>query len=258
MPDKKSVYIDIYHSLFDDDGLTTKDLAHLYKMNITTDIDIGKIVNQVKLLIFKQYGDGLYIKAEEFEDFCYLNIVIMFGKEYNFIAEYLESINMSQEMNLNTLVNPKFFLSVDYFFSQQETAELQEILHDFGIDTKVYFIERKAFERGAGDYHENVVLSLITGSAQAIGSRVTNYLIDKFSDHQNARINSVNTDTILGHISKETGINKQDLHLTKTKNISDEKIEIIITNRYKNIKVLYDKNSNSISYEVSHKTQTMI
>lgn len=41
-------------------------------------------------------------------------------------------------------------------------------------------------------------------------------------------------------------------------NNSDCEIEIHITNRYKSIKLLYDKTSKSINYEVVDKTQTMI
>ncbi|MFS0820407.1 hypothetical protein [Bacillus sp. 1P02SD] len=255
----KKVYIDFYHSLYEDDGLTTKELVHLNSMDINTDIDIGNVVEQLKLLIFKQYGDGLFIQAEEFENLCYINIIIMFGEDHNLLAEYLGTIHRSEEVKVNKITAPSQgnFLSVDYFFNQEETKDLRRLLNNLGIESKVYFIERKAFERGAGDYHENVILSFLAGSAEAIGNRVTNLLMDKFGNH-NPRLTNFNTDNILSHISEETGINKQDLHLTKIENISNGRTEINITNRYKSIKVIYDKDAKSINYEVMDKTQTMI
>lgn len=247
------------HYIFEDDGVTTKELVHLNSMDINTDIDIGNVVERLRFLIFKQHGDGLYIQAEEFGNLCYLNIIIMFGEDYNLLAEYLDSIHRSEEVKVDktTIPNQENFLSVDYFFNQEETKDLRRFFKNSGIESNVYFIERKAFERGAGDYHENVILSFLAGSAEAIGNRVTNLLMDKFSSN-NPRLTNFNTDNILSYISEETGINKQDLHLTKIENISESQIEINITNRYKSIKVLYNKADKSINYEVMDKTQTMI
>ncbi|WYU51915.1 hypothetical protein MHH67_21520 [Bacillus sp. FSL K6-0047] len=257
--DCKKVYIDFYHSIFEDDGLTTKELVHLNSMDINTDVDIGSVVEQLRLLIFKQYGDGLYIQAEEYGNLCYLNIIIMFGEDYNLLAEYLDSIHRPGEIKFNktAIPNQGNFLSIDYFSNQEETKDLRRLLRNWNIESKVYFIERKAFERGAGDYHENVILSFLAGSAEAIGNRVTNILMDKFGGY-NPRVTNFNTDNVLSYISEETGINKQDLHLTKIENISKNKIAINVANRYKCIKVLYDKNTKSINYEVMDKTQTMI
>lgn len=252
----KNVYVDFYHSLFENDGVSIDELVHLNSMDIITETDIGNVVEQLKQLIFKPYGDGLYIQAEEFKDLCYLNVIIMFGEDYSSLAEYLDSINSTAKVEVNKDDHSNF-LSVDYFFSQEETKDLRELLEKSGIESEVYFIERKAFDRGAGDYHENVILSFLKGSAAAMGSRITNHLMGKFGEY-NPRLTSFNTEHILSHISKETGINKQDLRVTKIEDIPDNKIEIQITNRYKKIKVVYDKPTRLINYEVLAKTRTMI
>lgn len=70
---------------------------------------------------------------------------------------------------------------------------------------------------------------------------------------------NVNTEKILKFISNEVGINKVGLNIYSVKDIEKSgKIEIIITSRYKSIKVIYEKNSKNINYEVRNKTQTMI
>lgn len=255
----KKLYIDIYHLNFEDDSLTTKTLDRLHKMEITTNINVGDIVSQLKHLIFKHYNDGLYIRAEEFEDFCYLNIILMFGKEHDFLVHYLESINDTNAIKPSkVLTTEQHFISIDHFFNQQEIEELQKELGNSGISTEIYFIERSAFERGAGDYHEDVILALITGSVKVIGSRVTNYFMDKYIEPYNPRITTLNTEKILNYISKETGINKHDLHITKLENISEEIIKIRVINRYKTTEVKYNKKSKSIDYVVENKTDTMI
>ncbi|WP_343367823.1 hypothetical protein [Shouchella clausii] len=75
-------------------------------------------------------------------------------------------------------------------------------------------------------------------------------LIDKFEEHQEVRIHRIDIDHILTYISEETGINKQDLRVGKRVSISNTQTEIIILNRYKNIRVIYDeKNCKLIEYE---------
>ena len=68
----------------------------------------------------------------------------------------------------------------------------------------------------------------------------------------------LNTGKILDFVSEETGINRQDLHISSVEDIDEDKTEIIITNRYKSIKVIFGKSSNNINFEVINKTQTMI
>lgn len=258
--DSKIVYVDIYYSLFEEDGMNIRELLHLDSIDIRTNVDIGEVISDLKQLIFKKYGDGLYIKAEEFEEICYLNIIIMFGKEYEFLVEYLDTINDPNDKLVDHLSNEdhRYFVSVDYFFNQRETEELKKILDELGVESKVYFIERQAFERGAGDYHENVILSFLSGSVEAIGNRLTHILMDRLSRHQNPRIVKFNIDKVITYISEETGINKQDLHVSKIEHNQNSITEIEIINRYKKIKVQYDQNTKAISYEIDDKTQTMI
>lgn len=267
----KKVYIDIYHPVADEEGFPTKNIIHLTAMDINTNIYIGKVVDKLTELILEYYGDGLYIEAEEFEQTCYINVFIMFGKEYKFLVEYIDSINIEQAKTAQKVKSQEdTFLSVDYLFDEKDIENLVKELNDLGIEVKIHLINRKAFERGAGDYHELSMMSIqsgLVGVTGALGKRLMNKLMDMYDDHQSPRINKVNNEKILEFISNEVGINKGDLNIYSVKDIEEadkdegkeaDKIEIIITSRYKSIKVIYEKNSKNINYEVRNKTQAMI
>jgi len=267
----KKVYIDIYHPVADDEGFPTKDVIHLTAIDINTDIKIGKVVDKLTELTLEYYNDGLYIEAEEFEQTCYLNIFLMFGKEYKFLVEYLYSINIEQIKTASQIKNQKdLFLSVDYLFDENDTEDLVRELNDFGVEVKIHLINRKAFERGAGDYHELIMMSIqsgLVGAAGALGKRLMDKLIDKYDDYQSPRIHKVNTEKVLEFISNEVSINKRDLEIYSVKDLEkdykeegtdSDKVEIMITSRYKRVKVIYEKSTKFINYEVIDKTQTMI
>lgn len=261
----KVLYIDLYHPVFLDDLITTTDVLHLHSMDICTDVAIDKIVEKIHFLIFERYGDGLYIQAEEYETICYLNVFVMFGEDISSIVNYINSINNPEKLYLKDKAsqsasssNRNTFVSIDFFSDQQEIDEVKLYLDALGLENELYLTERKAFQRGAGDYHENIILSLITGSAQAIGNRLTNYLIDKCEHYQSPRISTINTDKIITYLSEQTGINKQDLHINRLNNISENEIEVIIINRYKTFTAQFNRKTNTINYEEKSKTQTMI
>lgn len=259
MSSEKVLYIDIYHPTSEDEGLTFSNYDHLHKMDVKTSSDIGEIIVKLKQKIFKHYGDGLFIQAEEFKGFCYLNILVLFGSEYNFLVDYIESISEPYNGPLpETESIGDTVLSIDYIYNQEETVELQNELARFGVKSEVYFIKRKAFERGAGDYHENIILSLISGAVHAIGTKITEHLMKKFDIHQNPQVYDISSKKILSYISEETGISKQHLYITERRNMEKDKIEFNITNRYKIIEVRYDKISQKIDYRIKDKTQTMI
>jgi len=259
MSSEKVIYIDIYHPISEGDGLTFNNFNHLHKMNVKTSTDIGEIVEQLKLEIFKHYGDGLFIQAEEFKDFCYLNILILFGSEYDFLVDYIKSISEPFDgPPPEAEATRDIALSVDYIYSQKETTVLQNDLERFGVKSEVYFIKRKAFERGAGDYHENIILSLLSGAVHAVGTKITEHLIKKFDIHQNPQVYNISSEKILSYVSQETGIPKQHLSITERRNIENNKIEFNVINRYKVINVKYDKNSREIDYSIKDKNQTMI
>lgn len=267
----KKVYIDIYHPVADDEGFPTKDVIHLTAIDINTNIKIGKVVDKLTELTLEYYHDGLYIEAEEFEQSCYINIFIMFGKEYKFLVEYLYSIDIEQIESASKIKNKEdIFLSIDYLFDQKDTDVLVRELNDFGVEVKIHLINRKAFERGAGDYHELIMMSIqsgLIGAAGALGKRLIDKLIDKYDDYQSPRIHKVNTKEILEFISNEVSINKRDLEIYSVKDLekdykeegkNSDKVEIIITSRYKRVKVIYEISTKNINYEVIDKTQTMI
>src|SRR5699024_7991960 len=146
----KKVYIDIYHPIEDNDGFPTKDVTHLKALDIQTNINIDEVINKLTELILESYGDGLFIEAEEFEEFCYINVYLMFGTEHKFIIDYLSSINIQEiEHTSQTKNSESIFLSVDYLFDENDRNTLIKELNDLGIDAKIYLINRKRFERGA-------------------------------------------------------------------------------------------------------------
>lgn len=267
----KKVYIDIYHPLEDNKGFPTKNVIHLKAIDIQTDINIDEVVSKLTELILEYYGDGLRVEAEEFEEFCYINVFLMFGKEYKFLVDYLYSINLKESENTSQIKNiENIFLSIDYFFDENDRNTLIKELNDLVIEAEFYLINRKRFERGAGDYHELIMLAIkssISGAGTALGKILMDKLVDIYDDYQNPRIHKVNTEKVLEFISREVDINKADLKIYSVKNLKEpfnekgkkaEKMEILITSRYKNIQVICEKNSKITSYEVENKTQTMI
>lgn len=243
-------------------GMIVQEFNHLYDMSIVTTEELDEIVNQIKSLIFDYYNDGLYIRAEEFEDICYLNIILLFGEEYEFLLPYLNDLHIDSSINgekADELMEPtEAFLSIDYA-DQSDIKKLQEILKGNGIATEVYYTETNAFERGAGDYHENFLLAILTGAGEKIGEEIISIISEKFRPFQRVGVNSINKEELIAYISQQTDINKRDLHMKNVKKIENEEmVEVLIVNRYKEIKVTCTMDLKTINYEIKNKTETMI
>lgn len=262
MPEFKTIYIDIYHGVFNEENLVYEDFIHLYELDIITQESVDRIVDQVKSFIFEHYNDGLYIRSEEFEDICYLNIILLFGEEYEFLLPYLESINTDIPKD----VTPEKQRSRDHdtflwisYTDQDEIIKIQEELSELEIGSEVYYVESNSFERGAGDFHKNFLVSLFTGFGEELGKRIMSSILDKFEPHQRVAVNSINTKKLISYISDQTNINQRDLQIKSIQDLEDEDIvEVIIINRYKEITVKCTADLKRIDFEIKDKTQTMI
>ncbi|KKI85095.1 hypothetical protein [Shouchella clausii] len=122
----KMVYVDIYHTKFEDDGIMPKELIHLHAMDVYTNISVAEIIEQLRLCIYHRYGDGLFIKAEEFQTECFLTVEIFFGDDYSSLTDYLSSINLPHKIpkQISKLTNNDVALSVDFMANQEEIKEL--------------------------------------------------------------------------------------------------------------------------------------
>lgn len=262
MSEFKKIYIDIYHGIFNEEILVYEDFIHLYELDIITQESVDSIVEQVKSLIFEHYNDGLYIRSEEFEDICYLNIILLFGEEYEFLLPYLEGINtdIPKDAIPEKQKNKEHdtFLWVSYT-DQDEIIKTQEKLSELDIGSEVYYVESNSFERGAGDFHKNFLIGLITGFGEELGKRTVSSVLDKFESYQRAAVNSIDTKKLVSYISEQTNINQRDLQIKGVESLEDDDlIEVTIINRYKEITVKCTTDLKRIDYEIKDKTQTMI
>lgn len=259
---KKLLFIDIYQPVLGEDNVAYVDVIHLEELNIVTAENINSLVNKLKELLG---GDGFYFRIEEFETRCYINIFTFFEQDTSILLDYFASINTENDLaeyesiNFNES-NEEVLLSVDGLFDQRDLDELLSYFEKEDIGVKVSLRERSAFERGAGDYHENIVIAFVTGLGQAVGEKILSVISKRYNELHSPRINKVKSKDIIQYISEETGINIHDLNVASTKKLQEDNniTHIELTSRYKNISVFYNETTNNINYEVFSKSQTMI
>lgn len=260
----KHVFIDIYKPVWDDETqLFYSNVDHLEKLDLITETDLDSIVENLKNYLG---GDGFSILVEEFKTQTYINVLIYFNQDTQEVIKYLKTIeseNVKNELN-GGLIEGKddkdeILLSVDGLFNQEDIDELLSLLRSEGIEVEIKLRKRSAFERGAGDYHEDVVLALISGAGKAIADKVMDIVLAR-KERRDTRFNTVNSKKIKEYLSEETGININDLGVTYIGTVdgNPNMTEIKLTSRYKNIIAYYNKETLELNYEVIHKTQTMI
>lgn len=268
MSELKMVYIDLYMPIFTNDGVTIREVKHLKKLDIYTDINVQEIVFTLRELIFKRYGDGLHIKAEEFDSFTYLNVYIYFGEDVSTLIDYLDSISkdipevVKKEIhNLNEVDQEVSFLSIGWADSE-EIKEYELTINSSGFELNNYLVGQSAFERGAGDYHQFFILiisALATGALNEIGKRSLDNIMSMFENKERTSIVEFNPKIVIDYVSSTSGVNSRDLRITRISPIDEKSIQISVSSRYKKFNLKYDNTSKSIiSYEEIDKNKTMI
>lgn len=255
------IFIDIYKPVWDDETqLFYSDVDHLEKIDLITEIDLNSIVENLKKHLG---GDGFSIEVEEFKTQTYINILIYFNQDTQGLIKYLktiESANVKSNFD-GGLIEDKdeILLSVDGLFNQEDIDELLLLLKSEGIEAEIKLRKRSAFERGAGDYHEDIILALISGAGKAIADKVMDIVLAR-KERRDTRFNTINSKKIKEYISEETGININDLGVSYIGTVDENPklTEIKLTSRYKHITAYYNKETRGLNYEVIHKTQTMI
>lgn len=259
---KKFLFVDIYQPILEEDLVSYKDVIHLERLDIVVDEDMNRLVDKLK----EHLGwDGFYFRIEEFQNRCYINIFIFFEQDIKDLLDYLMSINIEDEEVKGEPSSVEkseevVLFSVDYLFSQKDLDELLSFFEEEDIKIEVTVRERSAFERGAEDYHENIVIAFVTGVGQAVGEKIMSVLFSRYDEVHSPRFNEVKSKEVIRYTSEETGINIHDLNIvsTKTSQEDDRITEIKLTSRYKDISVSYNKATKDISYEVFSKFQTGI
>lgn len=266
MDNVKQLYIDLYKTNFSEDGLTITDNKHLSEIDICTDVSVQEVVFKLRQLIFEKYNDGLSIKAEEFDSFCYLNVFVFFGEDVSTLIEYLESISLERvtcidESSLDRDDEEVTFFSIDYV-EPENIKEYELIMKAQGLDSEKYLLGQSAFERGAGDYHQIIVFVLegiALGALSEFGRRSFKKFVDQFGEYQRPSLVKFNPNVAIDHVTERSRINKQDLRVTRTSPTEDNNIEIKVTSRYKDFILIYEKKLKSIThYEETSKSQTLL
>lgn len=268
MNESKMIYIDLYRPIFIHAGLSIKEVKHLKKIDIYTDISIQEIVFTLRQLIFDKYGDGLYIKAEEFDSFCYLNVHIYFGEDISTIIDYLHSISKDvpeviedQRYELDEVDEEVSFLSIEWA-DPEEIKDYELSIDSRKSESKRYLVGQSAFERGAGDYHHFFIFiigAIATGALNEIGKRSYEKIINLIENEERASIVEFNPKIVIDYVVSISGVNRRNLRITKISPINKKEVQINVSSRYKNFHLKYNKASKSItSYQELDKTQTMI
>lgn len=264
----KNIYIDLYRPIFTNTGLLIKEVKHLKQMNVYTEVSTQKIVFTLRQLIFDKYGDGLYIKAEEFDSFCYLNVHIYFGEDISTIIDYLQSISKDvpeviedQRYELDEIDEEVSFLSIEWA-DPEEIKDYELSIDSSKSESKRYLVGQSAFERGAGDYHQFFIFiigAIATGALNEIGRRSYEKIINLIENEERASIVEFNPKIVIDYVVSISGVNRRNLRITKTSPINEKEAQIIVSSRYKNFHLNYNKASKSItSYQELDKSQTMI
>lgn len=268
MNDSKMIYIDLYRPIFIHAGLSIKEVKHLKKIDIYTDISIQEIVFTLRQLIFDKYGDGLYIKAEEFDSFCYLNVQIYFGEDISTLIDYLHSISKGipevieeQTYYLNEVDEEVSFLSIEWA-DPEEIKDYESTIDSSEFESNRYLVGQSAFERGAGDYHQFFIFiigAIATGALNEFGKHSFKKIINLSENKERASIVEFNPKIVIDYVTSVSDVNQRDLRITKVSPVNEKEIQINVSSRYKNFNLKYNNTSKSIiSYEEIDKTQTMI
>lgn len=268
MNEFKMIYIDLYRPMFTNAGLSIKEVKHLKKIDIYTDVSIQEIVFALRQQIFDKYGDGLYIQAEEFDSFCYLNVYIYFGEDISTLIDYLHSISKGipeaiekQIYYLNEVDEEVSFLSIERA-DPEEIKDYESTIDSSGFESNRYLVGQSAFERGAGDYHQFfifIISAIATGALNEIGKRSLDKIKNLSENKERVSIVGFNPKIVIDYVASISGVNNRDLSITKIQPITEKEVQINVSSRYKNFKLKYNNTSKSIiSYEEIDKTQTMI
>ncbi|MBG9978874.1 hypothetical protein [Ruoffia tabacinasalis] len=264
----KNIYIDLYRPIFTNTGLSIKEVKHLKKVDIYTEVSIQKIVFTLRQLIFDKYGDGLYIIAEEFDSFCYLNVHIYFGEDISTLIDYLHFISKDvpeviedQTNELDETDEEVSFLSFEWA-APEEIKDYELTINSSKSESKRYLVGQSAFERGAGDYHQFFIFiigAIATGALSEIGKCSYENIINLIKNEERVSVVEFNPKIVIDYVVSISGVNRRNLRITKISPINNKEVQINVSSRYKNFCLEYNKTSKSItSYQESDKTQTMI
>lgn len=261
----KKLYIDIYHTLMDTDGINPKKHEHLASKEVTSDLKMDDIVISIRNKILNYYNDGLYIEGEEFEDVAYLNIFLLFGNEYQFLIDYLETINHKKEIGTELIndMDNEYYLLIENVFEDEDYQEFQCLLRSYKIDGNIKSKKVRSFEKGAGDFEIQIMLAL------AISAPVLDYYTKKALIKIEERLGkkyrveflNVNPMNYKAEASKLAEEPERFLNFQTAKSVGklENKLEIIFVTRNKRIILTIDKsNGNIINSEVHDKSQTGI
>lgn len=258
MINNREIHIDIYHSISDEYGLTYIENKLLYSSTIKSDIKMDDLVRKIRELIFEYYGDGLYITAEDFDDVGYININLLFGEDYFFLTEYFDSINNNEQILLaeSKSIESNVFINVENIFDDSDYEKLKKIFKEYGVEAEVYSKQISTFERGAGDFH----IDLLILALEPIRDSLVAKLKKIFGD---ASIQVVKFDALSYRACAATLANEAErfLKFQSSKIVNEEaKIqEVIFTSRKNKIILNVDIVSGKIvESEVLAKSQTGI
>lgn len=149
-------------------------------------------------------------------------------------------------------------MSVDSISDQEDIDRLVTLLKEEGIEIEFELRRKSAFERGAGDFHEDLILSVLSAITGKLTEAVFDKVQNKFSARRNLRLHTIDIERLKEYVTHKTSINVNDLKVRSIKTLEAGLTEVILTSRYKDVVVTADQSYKHIDFNVVQKTQTLI
>ncbi|WP_214835080.1 hypothetical protein [Exiguobacterium sp. E4787] len=251
----KQIYIDFYKPIWDEVQMHYNEVQHMKDLEVITDIDLDTILESLKKYLG---GDGFYITIEEFDSICFINVVTYFHQDIKELEEYVTTLSKDTLITKENEIEHAIYLSVDSISDQEDIDRLVTLLKEEGIEIEFELRRKSAFERGAGDFHEDLILSVLSAITGKLTEAVFDKVQNKFSARRNLRLHTIDIERLKEYVTHKTSINVNDLKVRSIKTLEAGLTEVILTSRYKDVVVTADQSYKHIDFNVVQKTQTLI
>lgn len=251
----KQIYIDFYKPIWDEVQMHYKEVQHIKGLEVVTDIDFNTILENLKKYLG---GDGFYITIEEFDTVCFINVVTYFHQDIKELEEYIATLSKGTLITKEDKIARAIYLSVDSVSGQEDIDRLVKLLNEEEIEIEFELRRKSSFERGAGDFHEDLIFSVFSAVTGKLTEAVIDKVQNKFSARRNLRLHTIDIERLKEYVAHKTSINVNDLKVRSIKTLEDGLTEVILTSRYKDVVVTVDKSYKKVAFDVVQKTQTLI
>ncbi|PKH11727.1 hypothetical protein [Planomicrobium sp. MB-3u-38] len=275
----KKIYVDIYHQYWDVEEMKPVETVLINSNDYNSSVYNSFLEEELHNMLSTVKGDGYFIKIERTPKEEYINIVLVATKEdemsSEYIHEFFENISKGREPSLEKNFNNnkevplyngaeesgskvQIYISLE-FFDEEEVEELARLFNSKNFEAQLISNETVIYEKGASSVYFNFILEVSTliGGISGIYALIQAYKNKSGQSHKNINAGQIDWESIKEQVSQFTGINTSDLRGTRFE-INEPFIEVVLSNRYKEVIVLCDENFKVIKLHTVNKSQTVI